>query len=39
MYLHVKNANEAKYQLLMNKREGVGLKNFHDSKLFVELFK
>ena len=28
-----------KYQSLINKQEGAGLKDFHDSKPFVELFK
>ena len=33
IYLYAKDPNEAKYQLLMNKREGLELKHFNDSKL------
>ena len=36
MYLHAKDRYEAKYQLLINKRESTGLKLFDDSKAFVE---
>ena len=32
----LKNANEAKYQLLIKKRKGAGLKHLNDSKPFVE---
>ena len=34
--LYAKNPYEAKYQLLINKRESAGLKNFNDSKDFIE---
>ena len=33
IYLYAKDPNEAKYQLLMNKHEGLELKHFNDSKL------
>ena len=36
IYLYVKNPYEAKYQLLINKREDAGIKHFNDSKPFVE---
>ena len=37
IYLHAKDPYEAKNQLLINKREGVGnLKPCHGSKAFVE---
>ena len=32
IYLYTKDPNEAKYQLLINKQESMGLKNFNDSK-------
>ena len=31
-----KDPYEAKYQFLINKRESTGLKNFNDSKAFIE---
>ena len=34
--LYAKDPYEAKYQLLINKRENTGLKYFNDSKAFVE---
>ena len=36
IYLYDKNPYEAKYQLLINKRESAGLKYFNDSKAFIE---
>ena len=36
IYLYSRDPNEAKYQLLMNKRESTGLKYFNDSKAFIE---
>ena len=35
-YLHVKDPSEAKYQLLINKRERTGIKYLKDSKAFIE---
>ena len=35
-YLFAKDPSEAKYQLIINKREGAGLKNLNDSKTFIE---
>ena len=34
--LYAKDPYEAKYQLLINKRENTGLKYFNDSKEFIE---
>ena len=36
IYLYAKNPYEAKYQLLINKRESTGLKHFNDPKAFIE---
>ena len=36
IYLYAKDSYEAKYQLLINKRESTGLKYFNDSKAFIE---
>ena len=36
IYLYAKDPCEAKYQFLINKREGTGLKHFNDSKAFIE---
>ena len=36
IYLYVKNPYEAKYQLLISKRERIGLKRFNDYKAFIE---
>ena len=36
IYLYTKDPYEAKYQLLINKRESTGLKYLNDSKAFVE---
>ena len=36
IYLHAKDPYEAKYQLLINKRESTGLKYLNDSKAFIE---
>ena len=36
IYLHAKDLYEAKYQYLINKREGVGINNFNDPKAFIE---
>ena len=35
-YLYAKDPYEAKYQLLINKRENASLKYFDDSKAFIE---
>ena len=37
IYLYAKNPYEAKYQLLINKRESTSLKYLNDSKAFIEL--
>ena len=34
--MHAKDPSEAKYQLLINKHEDVGLKHYNDSKAFIE---
>ena len=36
IHLYTKDPNEAKYQLLINKRKNLGLKHFNDSKAFIE---
>ena len=36
IYLYAKNPYEAKYQLLINKRESTGLKYLNDSKNFID---
>ena len=36
LYLYAKDPYEAKYQLLINKRESTGLKYLNDSKVFIE---
>ena len=36
IYLFAKDPHEAKYQLLINKRENTGLKYLSDSKAFIE---
>ena len=36
IYLYVKNPYEAKYQMLISKRERIGLKRFNDYKAFIE---
>ena len=36
IYLYAKDPYESKYQHLINKREGVGIKHFNDSKAFIE---
>ena len=36
IYLHAKNPCEAKYQLLINKRESARLNHLYDSKAFIE---
>ena len=36
IYLHVKDSYEAKYQYLINKRKGVGIDNFNNTKGFIE---
>ena len=36
MYLYAKDPYEAKYQYLINKREGVGIDHFNDPKAFIE---
>ena len=35
-YLYAKDPYEAKYQYLINKREGVGINHFNDPKAFIE---
>ena len=36
MYLYAKDPDEAKYQLLINTREEVGLKHYDDPKVFIK---
>ena len=36
IYLYAKDPYEAKYQYLINKREGVGIDHFNDLKAFIE---
>ena len=36
IYLYAKDPYEAKYQYLINKREGVGTDHFNDSKAFID---
>ena len=36
IYLYAKDLYEDKYQFLINKRESIGLKNFNDTKVFIE---
>ena len=36
IHLYAKDPYEAKYQLLINKRESIGLKHFNDPKAFTE---
>ena len=36
IYLYAKDPNESKYQYLINKREGVGINHFNDTKSFIE---
>ena len=36
IYLHVKDPWEAKYQMLINKRESTSLKYLNDSKAFIQ---
>ena len=36
IYLYAKDPCEAKYQYLINKREGVGINYFSDPKAFIE---
>ena len=38
IYFYAKDAYEAKYQFLINKRESTGLKHFNDSKAFIKWF-
>ena len=36
LYLYAKDPYEAKYQYLINEREGVGIDHFNDPKAFIE---
>ena len=36
IYLYAKESYKAKYQYLINKREGVGINHFNDPKAFIE---
>ena len=36
IYLYAKDPYEAKYQYLINKREGVGINYLNDRKAFIE---
>ena len=36
IYLYPKDPYEAKYQYLINKREGVGINHFNNPKAFIE---
>ena len=37
IYLYAKDPYEAKYQYLINKREGVGINHFNDPKTFISI--
>ena len=37
IYLYAKDPYEPKYQFLINKREGVGIDHFNDSKAFISI--
>ena len=39
MYLYADNSYKPKYQLLINKRESIGLKYLNNSKDFIEYYK
>ena len=39
IYLCTKDPYEAKYQILINKRESIGLKHFDDPRAFFWVFK
>ena len=36
IYLYSKDTYEAKYQYVINKREGAGIDHFNDPKIFIE---
>ena len=36
LYLYAKHSYETKYQFLINKRESIGVKHFHDPNAFIE---
>ena len=36
IYLYSKDPYEAKYQYVINKREGAGIDHFNDPKVFIE---
>ena len=36
IYLYAKDPYEAKYQYLINKREGAGINHFNDPKAFID---
>ena len=36
IYLYAKDLSEAKYKLLVNKREGIDIKHFNDYGAFIE---
>ena len=36
IYLYSKDPYEAKYQYVINKREGAGIDHFNDPKIFIE---
>ena len=36
IYIYAKNLNEPKYQLLIKKREDLGIKHLNDLKVFIE---
>ena len=36
MYLYANDLNEPKYQFLVNKSEGVGIKHLNDQSAFIE---
>ena len=36
IYLYAKDLNEPKYQFLIKKREGAGIKHLNDPKAFIE---
>ena len=36
IYLHAKDLDESKYQFLIKKREGAGIKHLNDPKAFID---
>ena len=36
IYSYAKDPSETKYHFLINKRESIGLRHFHDSRVFIK---